>query len=110
VWGLVSLLAAASAVVFPGLTAIALLWVIAAWALVTGALQIAAAIRLREEIEGEFWLGLAGAGSIVFGLLLFLRPGLGALAVVWLIGLYAIVFGVFLVALGFRVKRFRVIV
>jgi uncharacterized membrane protein HdeD (DUF308 family) len=67
-------------------------------------LEIAAAIQLRREIEGDVWLGLAGVASILFGLLLISRPGVGALAVIWTIGTYAIVFGGLLVALGFRVK------
>jgi uncharacterized membrane protein HdeD (DUF308 family) len=66
-----------------------------------------AAIRLRKEIQGELWLGLAGVASVVFGGLLIARPGAGALAVIWIIGGYAIVFGVLLVALGFRLKRLR---
>ncbi len=105
--GVVSLAAAAAAVFYPGLTAVVLLYVIAAWAIVTGALEVAAAIRLRKEIEGEFWLGLAGVASLVFGFLLIARPAVGALAVVWLIGLYAITFGILLVVLGFRVKAIR---
>jgi len=105
--GLVSIAAAAAAVLYPGITAIVLLYVIAAWAIVTGVFEIAAAIQLRKEIEGEIWLGLAGLASIFFGLALFARPGAGALAVVWIIGAYAIVFGALLVALGFRVKALK---
>ena len=105
--GLVGLGAAAAALLFPGVTAIVLLYLIALWAILTGILEIAAAIQLRKEIEGEFWLGLAGAGSVLFGLLLIARPAVGAVAVVWLIGLYAVTFGVLLVALGFRVKALR---
>jgi uncharacterized membrane protein HdeD (DUF308 family) len=101
---IVGVAAAAAAFLYPGMTAIVLLYVIAAWAIVTGILEIAAAIQLRKEIEGELWLALAGAGSVLFGLLLFARPGIGALAVVWMIGLYAVLFGGLLVALGFRLK------
>ena len=89
---------------YPGLTAIGLLYLIAIWAIATGIFELAAAIRLRKEIEGEFWLGLAGLASIVFGLMLVVQPGVGALAVVWIIGSYAILFGVLLVALGLRLK------
>jgi uncharacterized membrane protein HdeD (DUF308 family) len=102
--GIVSLGAAAFAVLFPGLTAIGLLYVIGFWAIVTGVLEIVAAVQLRREIEGEFWLGLAGFASILFGVLLIARPGVGALAVMWLIGTYAIAFGVLLVAHGLHVK------
>ena len=103
----VSIAAAAAAVFYPAITAIVLLYVIALWAIVTGVLEIAAAIQLRKEIEGELWLALAGVASVIFGFVLIARPGLGALAVVWLIGLYAIAFGAFLIALGFRVKALK---
>jgi uncharacterized membrane protein HdeD (DUF308 family) len=89
---------------WPAITALALLMLIGAWAVVTGVFEIVAAVRLRREIQGEWLLGLAGAASIAFGVLLVLRPGAGALAVLWLIGAYAIVFGVLLVALGFRLR------
>lgn len=102
--GIVSMGAAVVAFVYPGLTAVGLLYVIAFWAIATGVLAIIAAIQLRRAIEGEFWLGLAGALSILYGAFLMARPGIGALAVVWMIGTYAVVFGVVLVALGLRVK------
>jgi uncharacterized membrane protein HdeD (DUF308 family) len=105
--GIVGLGAAAATVLYPGITAIVLLYLIAAWAMVTGIFEIAAAIRLRKEIEGEFWLGLAGFASLAFGVLLIVRPGAGALAVVWIIGTYAVLFGVMLVALGLRLKGLR---
>jgi uncharacterized membrane protein HdeD (DUF308 family) len=90
----------------PGLTALALLFYIAVWAIVTGVLQIVAAVRLRREIEGEFWLALAGAASVGLGLLLLARPGEGALAVLWIIGFYAILFGVVLLILAFKARAF----
>ena len=90
----------------PGLTALALLLYIAAWAIATGILQTVTAIRLRREIEGEFWLALSGVLSVLFGVLILARPGAGAMSVVWLIGLYAMVFGVTLVVLAFRVRSF----
>jgi len=102
--GLVSLGAAAAAFFYPGLTAVTLLYLIAFWAIGTGALEIVAAIQLRRVIDGEFWLGLAGAVSILFGAILIVRPGAGALAVAWMIGTYAVGFGVLLVVLGLRVK------
>ena len=102
--GLVGLGAAAVAFFYPRISAIALLWLIAWWAIITGALEIVTAIRLRKEIQGELWLALAGIGSLVFGLILLARPGIGALAVIWIIGTYALIFGVLLVALGFRLK------
>ena len=90
----------------PAITALALLFYIAVWAIAVGLLEIVAAVRLRKEIEGEFWLILAGAVSIAFGLLLLTRPGAGALSVLWLIGGYAMASGVILIALAFRARTF----
>ena len=92
--------------VSPGLTALVLLFYIAGWAIATGIAQVVAAIRLRQEIEGEFWLALAGLVSVAFGVLLLLRPGAGALAVLGIIAAYAIVAGVALVALAFSARAF----
>lgn len=90
----------------PGITALVLLFYIAIWAIATGVLEIVAAIRLRKEIKGEWWLILSGLASGVFGVLLVAQPGVGALAVLWLIATYAIVFGVLLVVLAFRARSF----
>jgi uncharacterized membrane protein HdeD (DUF308 family) len=90
----------------PGVTALALLFYIAVWAVATGVLEIVAAIRLRKEIEGEWLLGLAGVASVLFGVLLIARPDAGALAVLWLIAAYAIAFGVILVLLAFKARGF----
>lgn len=92
---------------WPGITALALLMVIAAWAFITGVVEIVAAIWLRRELEGEWLLAVSGVASIVFGLLLVIRPSVGAVAVVWLIGAYAILFGAVLVALGLRLRKLR---
>ena len=88
----------------PDITALVLLMFIAAWMLVTGVLHIAAAIRLRKEIQGEFWMILSGILSIVAAFTLWLFPGAGALSVIWVIGGYAIAFGVSLIILGFRLR------
>jgi uncharacterized membrane protein HdeD (DUF308 family) len=105
-WGLVGIGVGILTFTHPDLTALALLFYIAAWAIATGVLEIVAAIRLRKVIEGEWWLILAGLASVVFGVLLMARPGVGALAVLWLIASYAIVFGVFLLLLAFKVRGF----
>jgi uncharacterized membrane protein HdeD (DUF308 family) len=102
--GLAGIVAAIIALVFPVLAAEVLVIIIGAWAIVTGAFEIVSAIRLREQIQGEFWLGLAGVASILFGVVLFLFPGAGALSLVWLIGGFAIAFGAFLVVLGWRLR------
>lgn len=89
----------------PGFTALALVFVIAAWAVVTGVFELIAAFELRRHLPGEVWWLLAGLCSILFGLFLFWHPGAGALAVLWLIGAYAIAFGVFLLGLALRLRR-----
>jgi uncharacterized membrane protein HdeD (DUF308 family) len=89
---------------WPGMTALVLLLFIASWAVLMGIFQIAAAIRFRKHIENEWLLGLSGAVSILFGVLMFLQPGAGWLAVIWLIGSFSIFFGILLIALGFRLK------
>ncbi len=105
--GIVSIAAGVIAFAVPGLTALALLYIIGAWAVVTGVLEIVAAVRLRNRITGEFWLALSGVLSVAFGVLLFVAPVAGALAVVFWIGAYAVVFGAVLVALAFRLRRWR---
>jgi uncharacterized membrane protein HdeD (DUF308 family) len=90
--------------VWPGLTALALLYWIAIWAIIVGVMEITSAVQLRKEIANEWFLGIAGALSILFGLICFVHPASGALAVVWLIGIYAILFGVTLIGLGFRLR------
>lgn len=88
----------------PGITAIGLLVFIVAWALAVGVLQIVVAIMLRKEIEGEFWLGLSGALSIVFAVLVMMNPDQGAVAIIWAIGGYAVVVGALLVAFSLRIR------
>ena len=102
--GLLGVAAGIVAFLYPAITAMVLLVIIAFAAIVRGVLEIAAGIRLRKEIEGEFWLILGGVLSIVFGVFLLLRPGVGALAVVWLIGGYAIVFGIIAMVLAYRLR------
>lgn len=104
-WGLLGIAAGIVAFVWPGITALALVYVIAVWAIVKGIVQIAVAIRMRREIKGEWLLWLVGLLSIAVGVLLAGFPGAGALSLVWLIGAYAIVAGVAMAALGLRLRR-----
>ena len=105
--GLAGILTGVLTFFWPGITALVLLYFIAAWSIVTGIFEVAAAIRLRREIEDEWMLGLAGVASLIFGILLLILPGAGALAVVWLIGLYALVYGILLLVLAFRLRGMR---
>ena len=89
----------------PAITADAPLVYIAVWAIGMGVLQVVAAVRLRHDISGEWWLALAGITGIAFGVLLIRNPAAGALAVLWLIGSYALVWGVMLMLGGFDVRR-----
>jgi uncharacterized membrane protein HdeD (DUF308 family) len=88
----------------PQTTALALVFYVAIWAIATGLLQIAAAIRLRRQLAGEVWWILAGIASVIFGVLLIVQPAAGALTLLWLFAVYAIAFGVLLVLLAFRVR------
>ena len=88
----------------PGLGAVVLLYVIAIWAIVSGVMEILAAISLRREIDNEWLMILVGALSVIFGGILAVLPGAGLLSLTWLIGVYALVFGVAFIVLGFRVR------
>ncbi|HET7424721.1 MAG TPA: DUF308 domain-containing protein, partial [Gemmatimonadales bacterium] len=89
----------------PGITGVVLLWLLAGWAILSGIVQLVAAIRLRRVIQGELFLGLAGVVAILFGVLLIARPGAGLLALAFLLGWFAIFYGVVLIALGLRLRR-----
>ncbi|MET0212431.1 MAG: HdeD family acid-resistance protein [Vicinamibacterales bacterium] len=102
--GIFGVIAGVLTFVWPGITALLLLGLIAGWALFTGVMEIVAAIQMRKHIRGEWLLALSGAMSVLFGVLLLLNPAAGALAVVWIIGAYAIFFGVLLLALGFKLR------
>jgi uncharacterized membrane protein HdeD (DUF308 family) len=95
------------ALLWPQITGVALLYLIAAWAIAIGALRMVAAISLRRVIEHEWFLALSGILSIAFGIIAVARPLTGALALAWLIGVYAILFGVSLIALGIRLHGLR---
>ncbi len=102
--GLVGILVGVLTFFLPGLTAVAMIYVIAAWAFITGILEIAAAVRLRREIRGEWLLALSGVLSIIFGFLVALYPGAGIVGVTWMIGIYAILFGLAELVLAFRLR------
>jgi len=105
--GLLGILAGLLAFVMPGITALGLLILIAAWAIATGVMELVAAVRLRKTINNEWLLVLAGIASIVFGVLLLFQPGAGALALIWLIGAWAVVFGILLMILAFRMRNWK---
>jgi uncharacterized membrane protein HdeD (DUF308 family) len=92
---------------WPGITALALVYLVAAWALVSGALKIVAAVKLRKAIHGEWLLALAGVATLALGVFLFVRPAAGALALTIWFGAYALIFGVTLIGLGLRIRSWR---
>ena len=92
---------------WPGAGVLALTYVFAFWAVFSGIAEIIAALELRKEIEGEWFLATVGVLSVVAGVLVAFRPMLGAIALAWIIGTYAVASGAFLVALGFRLRAFR---
>jgi uncharacterized membrane protein HdeD (DUF308 family) len=102
--GILGVVVGLAALLWPGITALALLFLIAAWALLTGALQLVAAMQLRRAVAGEWLLGRAGAAAIAIGILLVFNPQAGALSVLWLIGAFAIAYGVVLLGLAFRLR------
>jgi uncharacterized membrane protein HdeD (DUF308 family) len=105
--GIFGILVGAITFFFWQITAFALLYLIAAWAVVTGILELVGAFELRRHLPGDLWWVLAGLASIAFGVLLILRPLSGALAVIWIIGIYAIIFGGFLIGLAFRLRGLK---
>jgi uncharacterized membrane protein HdeD (DUF308 family) len=103
--GLLGIAAGIVAFVWPGITAIALVLLIGAWALVHGIFEIIGAIQLRKEIDNEWWLILCGALSVVFGLIVLFAPGAGALGLIWAIAAYSIAFGIMFVGLALRLRK-----
>jgi uncharacterized membrane protein HdeD (DUF308 family) len=102
--GLIGVAAGVLTFVFPPAAALALVFVIAAWALVTGVFEIAAAIRLRHAIRGEWLLAVSGILSVVFGAFLTVFPAMGIVAIAWILGAYAAASGVILAALAIRMR------
>jgi len=105
--GVLGVLAGLIAFFYPNITALVLLYVIAFWAILSGILEVVMAISLRREIENEWLMGLSGVLSVVFGVLLAALPRVGLLSLVWLIGIYALIFGVALIVLSLRLRGHR---
>jgi len=105
--GIAGIVAGVLTLMWPGLTALFMLYVVAYWAIVRGVFEIIAAFHLRKELQNEWLLALTGALSVLLGIVLIAWPGAGVLAVLWWIGAFAIVFGVTMVSLGFRLKRLK---
>ena len=105
--GLIGILAGIVTFAWPAMTAIALLYLIAFWAILTGIFEIAAGIRLRNVVANEWALILMGALSLLFGAFILFAPGAGALAIVLWIGVYALIFGIFVLVLAFRLRGLR---
>ena len=103
--GIVGLVIAAIVVFRPGVAALALYFTIAIWAIITGILEIVAAFQLRKLVPNEIWLILGGIVSIAFGVLLFIYPMIGIFTVIYLIGFYAILFGIIMIAFSFRLRQ-----
>ena len=104
--GVLGILAGVGTFIWPGITAAVLLAIIAGWAILRGVFEIVAAIRLRKVIENEWLLGLAGASSVLFGLLLLAWPAESLLALMWLVGAASTIFGLACTALSLRLRNF----
>src|SRR5258708_441822 len=102
--GILSILGGIIAFANPALTVLALLYFIAAWAIVTGIMEIVAAFAIREFVSREWVLALAGIVSVAFGVLLFFFPGAGILSILWLVGIYGIVFGLLFIVRAFQLR------
>src|SRR5215467_8599876 len=100
--GILGILVGILAFVWPGITALVFLFLIAAWAIVIGLIEVVAAFVLPIGAGREWLLGLAGAASIIFGVLIAVRPGSGLVTLVWLLGIYAIVYGILFLVAYFR--------
>lgn len=103
--GVLGIVAGVVTFAWPDLTALSLLYLVAFWAITTGVFQVVAAIQLRKELDNEFWMALGGAASIVFGALLVASPGAGLISLVWLVGIWSVVFGVSSISLAYRLHK-----
>ena len=105
--GLLGIAAGIATFLMPGITALLLIIFMGAWALVHGIFEIVGAIQLRKEIDNEWMLILSGIVSVLFGLIVLIAPGAGALRLIWAIAAYSIVFGITFIALALRLKKHK---
>jgi uncharacterized membrane protein HdeD (DUF308 family) len=103
--GLISIAAGVFALSYPGITAFSFFYLIGAWAIISGGAEIAAAIALRHELKNEWLLLLAGALSVLFGVLMFRNPIVGAQTIIWLIGAFAVTYGIIELMFAFEMKQ-----
>ena len=108
--GLAGIIVGILTFIWPGLTVMALVLIVAFWAMVTGVLEIIAAVFLRNEIKGEWLLGLSGIISILFSVVLLVQPEISTVGLIWMIGVYALVFGIAMIFLGLRLRKHKVII
>ena len=102
IMGALGIVAGVVTFMWPGFTALSLLYLVAFWAIATGMFQVITAVALRRELEGEFWMALGGLASIAFGAFLVAFPGEGLLSLVWIVGIWSVVFGVTSLGLAYR--------
>ncbi len=100
--GVLGIVAGVVTFVWPNLTAMSLLYIVAFWAIATGGFQVIAAIALRRELDNEFLMALGGVASVVFGALLVVFPSEGLISLVWLVGIWSVVFGASSLGLAYR--------
>lgn len=105
IMGILGIVVGVVTFVAPGLTALSLLYLVAFWAIAMGTFQVIAAIALRRELDNEFWMALGGVASVVFGVLLIVSPGDGLISLVWLVGIWAVVFGISSLGLAYRLHE-----
>jgi uncharacterized membrane protein HdeD (DUF308 family) len=104
VMGVLGVVAGIVTFLLPGWTALSLVYLVGFWSIAVGVFQVIAAIRLRREIEGELWMALGGVLAILFGLYIVVFPGAGLLSLIWLVGIFAVVFGIASLVLAWRLR------